>query len=110
MDRASAGGQRGLAHPGHVLDEQVPAREEADDGEPHHLRLADQRAPDVLLETADPVGGPGIRGHLDRAAQRKAGATSAMKRSSVFLLSAGRKKVGMNSMPTPASRSAPACP
>ena len=53
MERARRRGQRGLAHAGHVLDQQVPAGEQADDGEPHHLRLADQGAPDVFLETAD---------------------------------------------------------
>ena len=47
------GGQRGLAHAGHVLDQQVAAREEADDGEPDHLGLADQGAADVVLETAN---------------------------------------------------------
>ncbi len=48
-----ARGQRGLAHAGHVLDQEVPAGDQADDGEPHHLRLSEQRAPDVFLETAD---------------------------------------------------------
>ena len=53
MDRASAAASVVLPTPGHVLDQQVPAGDQADDGEPHHLRLSDQRAPDVFLEAAD---------------------------------------------------------
>ena len=47
------GGQRGLADAGDVLDQQVTARHQADHGEAHHLRLADQGAADVRLQPAD---------------------------------------------------------
>ena len=47
------GGQRGLAHAGHVLDQQVAARDQADDRQPDHLGLAHQGAADAVLETAD---------------------------------------------------------
>ena len=48
-------GQRGLADPGHVLDQEVPAREEPHDGQPDHLWLADEGAADAGLETVDQI-------------------------------------------------------
>ena len=55
IERARAGRERGLAHAGHVLDEQVAAREEADHREAYHAGLADDAAGDVLLEGGDQV-------------------------------------------------------
>src|SRR6185295_14614993 len=59
------GGQRGLAHAGHVLDQQMAAREQADHRQPDDLGLAHQRARDVVLETADAIE---RRGHRARPA------------------------------------------
>src|SRR5712692_6318384 len=43
-------GQCGLAHAGHVLDEEVAAGEQAHHGQSHGLGLADHAAADVVLE------------------------------------------------------------
>src|SRR5262249_45930105 len=55
------GGERGLAHPGHVLDENVAAGEEAHDGQPHRFRLAHEGAAHVCFEPADEVERVGHR-------------------------------------------------
>ena len=52
-DAASALRQRGLADAGHVLDEQVAAREQRDHREPDRLGLAADHAADVVLERPD---------------------------------------------------------
>jgi hypothetical protein len=57
--RASARGQRRLAHARHVLDEQVAAREQRDDGVADRDRLAAQHARDVALERCDKLCGAG---------------------------------------------------
>ena len=42
-------GQHRLAHPGHVLDEDVTLGQEGDEGQPHLGVLADDDAPDVPI-------------------------------------------------------------
>src|SRR4029450_2574857 len=68
-DGARKGGrERRLSHPRHGLDadmprpdEQIPAREETDAGEPDNLGLAHEGAAHVLLEPTDQISGVGHR-------------------------------------------------
>ena len=53
--------QRGLAHAGHVFDEQVAARQQRDQRELDGFVLAANDAGDGLLELGDQSGGG--RGH-----------------------------------------------
>ena len=48
--------ERGLADAGHVLDEQMPAREQRHERQPDGLRLALDDAPDGPLQVADLLG------------------------------------------------------
>jgi len=54
-------GQRGLAHPGHVLDEDVAAGEQTHHGQPHGLGLAHEGAAHVGFESADEIERMGHR-------------------------------------------------
>src|SRR5256885_1025083 len=47
------GSERGLAPPGHVLDQQMTAGQQPDHRQPDRLGLPYQRARDVVLEAAD---------------------------------------------------------
>ena len=49
------GGQRRLPHAGDVLDQEVPAREEAHHGQSHHFRLPHESAADVFFEAVNQV-------------------------------------------------------
>ena len=46
--------QRGLADAGHIFDEQMAARQQADHGEPHHLRFAANGPPQGRLQPSQP--------------------------------------------------------
>ena len=53
-DRAGQRGrQRGLADARNVLDQQMPAGQEPDDGQPDRLRLAHQHPPHVVFQPPD---------------------------------------------------------
>ena len=41
-------GEERLAHARHVLDQNMPLRQQGDDGQPNHFRLAENDRPDVL--------------------------------------------------------------
>ncbi len=49
--------QRRLAHPGHVLDQEVPPGQQPDHRQPHHLGLAHEGPGDVELQPADQLKG-----------------------------------------------------
>ena len=44
-------GQQGLAHSGHVLDQDVPLGQQGDDGQPDDLGLAEDHQADVLHQS-----------------------------------------------------------
>ena len=55
-------GEQGLAHPGDVLDEQVAARQQRDEGQGHRLRLAPQHALDPGADTCrEPARGRDVQ-------------------------------------------------
>ena len=51
------GGERGLAHARHVLDQQVAAGDETHHRQPNGRALADEGPADVFLEPADEIDG-----------------------------------------------------
>ena len=54
VDRVGQGaGQHGLAEPGGILDEHVPAGEERRDRQAHHVVLAEDHAGDIVDERVE---------------------------------------------------------